>query len=78
MGHRNVEVPKADGYLGWPSRAPFDVILVTAGSTFVPPTLFDQLKPGGQLIMPVGPTALAEELVRVAKSETGAITRCTL
>ena len=78
MGYRNIDVVAADGYAGWPARAPFDVILVAAGSTSIPQQLLDQLKPGGRLIMPVGPTTLEEELVLAAKSQAGVITRCTL
>jgi len=78
MGYRNIDVATADGYAGWPKGAPFDVILVTAGSTAIPQPLIDQLKPGGRLIMPVGPTILEEELVLATKSQAGAVTRCTL
>lgn len=78
MRYRNVDVAMADGYGGWPRRAPFDVIIVAAGSTAIPQPLLDQLKPGGRLIMPIGPTTLQEELVLVTKSEGGDVTRCTL
>jgi protein-L-isoaspartate(D-aspartate) O-methyltransferase len=78
LGYHNVEVATADGYAGWPKRAPFDAIIVTAGATSVPQPLVQQLKPGGRLIMPVGATPLEEELVVVTKSETGAISKCTL
>lgn len=77
-GYHNIDVEVADGYAGWPARAPFDVIIVTAGSTAIPQPLLDQLKPGGRLIMPVGATPLEEELVLATRSETGALTRCTL
>ena len=78
MGYQNIHVAAADGYGGWPARAPYDVILVAAGSTSIPQPLLDQLKPGGRLIMPVGPTTLDEELVVAAKSDAGVIRRCTL
>ena len=78
MGYRNIDVARADGYRGWPKRAPFDVIIVAAGSTAIPQPLLDQLRPGGRLIMPIGPTMLEEELVLATKSSTGAVTRCTL
>ena len=78
MGYRNIDVAAADGYVGWPELAPFDAIIVAAGSTEIPQPLLDQLKPGGRLIMPIGPTILEEELVLASKSETGAVTRCTL
>ncbi|MFN3385509.1 MAG: protein-L-isoaspartate(D-aspartate) O-methyltransferase [Candidatus Thermochlorobacter sp.] len=43
-----------DGTLGWPSAAPFDAILVTAGSPDVPPSLLEQLADDGRLIIPIG------------------------
>jgi len=78
MEYHNIEVAMADGYAGWPQLAPFDVILVTAGSNVIPQPLLEQLKPGGRLIMPIGATPLEEELVLATKSETGAVTRCRL
>jgi protein-L-isoaspartate(D-aspartate) O-methyltransferase len=78
MRYRNIDVARADGYAGWPKRAPFDVIIVAAGSTAIPLQLLEQLKPGGRLIMPIGSRPLEEELVLAEKSETGAVTRCTL
>ena len=78
LGYRNIEVATADGYAGWPRRAPFDAIIVTAGAMSVPQALIRQLKPGGRLIMPVGPTPLEEELLVFTKSEMGAISKCTL
>jgi protein-L-isoaspartate(D-aspartate) O-methyltransferase len=59
-----------DGYLGWPAFAPFDKIIVTAGATFIPPALCEQLKVNGKLIIPVG--ANGKQLMHiVTKSENG-------
>jgi protein-L-isoaspartate(D-aspartate) O-methyltransferase len=70
LGADNVEVTCADGTLGWPERAPFDAILVSAAAPAVPGTLKGQLKIGGRLIVPVGEHA--QMLVRVTRtSETG-------
>ncbi|HEV2139563.1 MAG TPA: protein-L-isoaspartate(D-aspartate) O-methyltransferase [Candidatus Dormibacteraeota bacterium] len=54
LGHENIEVAVADGTLGWPARAPYDVILVAAASPDLPPALMDQLADGGRLVIPLG------------------------
>ncbi|MFN2443690.1 MAG: protein-L-isoaspartate(D-aspartate) O-methyltransferase, partial [Thermoanaerobaculia bacterium] len=54
LGYGNVMVREGDGYRGWPERAPFDGIIVTAAPTYIPKTLIDQLAINGRLIIPVG------------------------
>ena len=54
LGYRNVEVRVGDGYQGWPEKAPFDGILVTAAAPQVPPALVAQLKTGARMVIPVG------------------------
>ncbi|MCX5868470.1 MAG: protein-L-isoaspartate(D-aspartate) O-methyltransferase [Proteobacteria bacterium] len=54
LGYRNFEIRAGDGTLGWPERAPFDGIIVTAGSPDVPAPLVEQLSEGGRLVIPVG------------------------
>lgn len=76
MGYRNVEVRIGDGYEGWPQRAPFDAILLTAAPPRdVPKPLLDQLKVGGRLIAPIGREA--QDLVRITRTEKG-LTRETV
>jgi protein-L-isoaspartate(D-aspartate) O-methyltransferase len=53
LGYR-VHLRLGDGTLGWPSYAPFDCIIVTAGGPQVPPALREQLAIGGTLLVPVG------------------------
>jgi protein-L-isoaspartate(D-aspartate) O-methyltransferase len=67
LGYRQVQVKSGDGYKGWPEFAPFDAILVTAAAPEIPTALKDQLKEGGRLIIPVGPTFGPQYLLRLTK-----------
>ncbi len=54
LGYTNVQFRVGDGYQGWPEKAPFDAIIVTAAPRSIPQPLIDQLKVGGRMIIPVG------------------------
>ncbi len=58
----NVSMKHGDGWQGWPSKAPFDSIIVTAAPTEVPLALLQQLNDGGRLVIPVG---LQDQVLRV-------------
>jgi protein-L-isoaspartate(D-aspartate) O-methyltransferase len=75
LGYRNVEVRAGDGYKGWPEKAPFDAIMVTAGAEHVPAPLLQQLKPGGRMVIPVGPVERIQELTVIEKRADGSIER---
>lgn len=70
LAERNYAVTAmiGDGTLGWPEHAPFDVILVAACAPAVPASLKAQLADGGRMIIPVGPEALAQDLLRVSRT----------
>ncbi len=57
LKYENVVIKVGDGTLGWKEFAPFDGIIVTAGSPVVPQPLQEQLKDGGRLVVPVGSSA---------------------
>jgi len=65
----NVTLTCADGTLGWQTYAPFDAILVAAGSPTVPQPLLNQLKIGGRLVLPVGADQKTQKLIRVTRTE---------
>lgn len=54
LGYGAIEIRVGDGYGGWPERAPFDGIVVTAAAPEVPPALAAQLRPGGRMVIPLG------------------------
>ncbi|MDK1492047.1 protein-L-isoaspartate(D-aspartate) O-methyltransferase [Sinorhizobium sp. 7-81] len=69
LGMSNVGIRIGDGSRGWPERAPFDKILVTAAAEEAPPALLEQLKPMGRLVLPVG--SEQQLLTVIDKDSTG-------
>ena len=74
LGFENVQVKNADGYYGWAEHGPFDAIIVTAAISHIPPPLVKQLKPGGVLMIPVGPSFQVQQLSMVRKSPDDVLT----
>jgi protein-L-isoaspartate(D-aspartate) O-methyltransferase len=73
LGYDNVKVKISDGGLGWPEKAPFDVIIVTAAAPKIPEPLIKQLKPGGRMVIPVNNNFYSQDLLIVEKDADGNI-----
>jgi protein-L-isoaspartate(D-aspartate) O-methyltransferase len=71
-GCGNVQLRLGNGFYGWPEHAPFDKIIVTAGTDLVPPPLLNQLKPSGRMVIPTG-LPDSQQLVLVEKDANGRI-----
>ena len=69
-------VRTGNGYLGWPDRAPFHRIIVTAAPETIPQALVDQLAIGGIMVAPVG--TLSQEIVIVTKTADGVAEKRTI
>ncbi|MGD2279507.1 MAG: protein-L-isoaspartate(D-aspartate) O-methyltransferase [Candidatus Omnitrophota bacterium] len=69
LGYKNVHVRWGDGYKGWPEKAPFDAIIVTAAPPEIPEELIGQLKTGGRMVVPVG--SFFQELYLITRTDSG-------
>jgi protein-L-isoaspartate(D-aspartate) O-methyltransferase len=69
-GHDDVELRVGDGRLGAVDRGPFDAIAAAAATARVPPALYDQLAPGGRLVIPLGGKR-GQRLVRLVRTPEG-------
>ncbi|HEX4959217.1 MAG TPA: protein-L-isoaspartate(D-aspartate) O-methyltransferase [Thermoanaerobaculia bacterium] len=69
LGYHNVEVREGDGYKGWPEKAPFDAILLSAAPREIPKELIHQLRLGGKMVAPVG--GFFQDLLVITKAADG-------
>lgn len=74
QNYGNLELRIGNGYRGWPERAPFDKIIVTAAPDLVPPPLINQIKVGGKMVIPAG-LPDAQRLIVVEKQSSGVRTK---
>lgn len=70
LGYKNIHFGYADGIQGWLPYAPYDGIMVTAGSPEVPPALIEQLAVQGRLLIPTGPSG-RQSLLLLEKTGRG-------
>lgn len=64
----NIKLSNHDGSTGWKEYSPYDRIIVTAAPLNIPDTYIDQLKDGGIMVIPVGPSSWNQELFKVVKA----------
>jgi len=65
--YKNIKVSNHDGYLGWEKYSPYDRIIVTAAPDHIPQQFIEQLKDGGIMVIPVGPSSWNQILYKVIK-----------
>jgi protein-L-isoaspartate(D-aspartate) O-methyltransferase len=75
LNYKNIDVRTGDGYKGWPEKAPFDRIIVTAAPEEIPEVLVDQLANNGRMILPVGENELSQYLWVIKKNKKGVVTK---
>jgi protein-L-isoaspartate(D-aspartate) O-methyltransferase len=75
LGYDKIKTRHADGYFGWPQKAPFDAIMITAAIDHIPPPLIKQLKDGGRLVLPLGNPFSYQNLVLVTKQDDDLIVK---
>ncbi len=73
LDYNHIASKIADGYFGWEEKGPFDAIIVTAATEFIPPPLIAQLKPGGKMVIPVGSPMQVQSLMLVEKNREGKV-----
>jgi protein-L-isoaspartate(D-aspartate) O-methyltransferase len=71
QGYSEVKARQGDGYKGWPDAAPFDGIIVTCAAEDLPQPLWEQLRPGGRIVIPEGPAGGVQQLTVVHKTPEG-------
>mgnify|MGYP006440972681 CR=1 FL=1 len=70
LGYSNVKAVQGDGSAGWEAHAPYDAIICTAAAQGVPTPLYEQLKKGGHMVLPVGDDR-HQHLFRVTHTQDG-------
>jgi protein-L-isoaspartate(D-aspartate) O-methyltransferase len=71
LGYANATVHLGDGYYGWKAGGPYDVMIIKEAVAHIPPPLLAQLKPGGRMVIPIGPRGGTQQLTLVEKAPDG-------
>lgn len=78
LSYENIHVKAGDGFFGWPDEGPFDAIIGTAAAGRIPPPLLEQLKPDGNMILPVENDQGFQYLILIKKDPDGTIRKKTV
>ncbi|MFO7653460.1 MAG: protein-L-isoaspartate(D-aspartate) O-methyltransferase [Candidatus Krumholzibacteriia bacterium] len=78
LGYAGVQVRAGDGWRGWPGKAPFDAALITFATPEIPPALLEQVRSGGPICAPLGPSGGTQELTVVRKRPDGRVERSSM
>ena len=73
LGFDNVEVRLGDGYFGWAEHGPYDAMIIKESMAYIPAPLLNQLKPGGRMVVPLGPANGQQYLTLIRKGLNGRI-----
>jgi protein-L-isoaspartate(D-aspartate) O-methyltransferase len=71
LGYTTVAVRAGDGYFGWSDAGPFDAIIVPCAAESIPQPLWDQLRPGGRIVVPIGSEGGIQYLTVITKAADG-------
>jgi protein-L-isoaspartate(D-aspartate) O-methyltransferase len=72
-GKGRVRLRLGDGFEGWPAHAPYDAMLIKESAREPPPPLLQQLKPGGRMVIPLGPADGEQHLTLIRKEPDGTL-----
>ena len=71
LNYTNINCRIGNGYEGWAEQSPYDAVIVTAAADSIPTSLIEQLKPGGNMVIPLGKPYSPQELALVRKKSNG-------
>jgi len=78
LGYSSVQLQEGDGYYGWAENGPYDAMVIKESATDIPGALWRQLKPGGRMVIPLGPPDDGQMLTLVIKQVDGRAQRIPL
>jgi protein-L-isoaspartate(D-aspartate) O-methyltransferase len=78
LGYRQIRLQEGDGYYGWAENGPYDAMMIKEAATDVPGALWQQLKPGGRMVIPLGPPDDGQVLTLIIKQQDGRSQRIPL